>query len=246
MQRNLVPWAREALTAAGVALVAAFFLSWTDLFESKSGLGLAWDEHHWLFLVPLSGIALAIAARGPFARLAAIAAGLLVADDVLFEVVRGVVEGGLPTWLVFGGAGLALAAIPERRQSWRVVAGIAILAGFFAPWDDQSMFAVLRDSDMRHLADAWGLHLSVLWLVPVGGVCALAAASGPKGRILAAVAGVLVLGSMGLYIGSAMALVFAWGAWITLGASATALVLAVIAPNEAPPALPLQPGDATE
>src|SRR5207248_214318 len=81
-------------------------------------------------------------------------------------------------------------------------------------------------------ADAMGLHINVLWLVGLGGIAALAGAVDAKnGRALSAVAGALVLGSMGLYIGSALVLVFAWGAWITLGASATALVVAASAPN---------------
>ena len=241
-QRNLVPWAREVLTASGVVLVVAFFLGWIGAFgESVSGASLAWDDQHWLFLVPISGLALAALARGPYARLAAIGAGLLVAGNVVFEVVHGVLTSGLSMWLVLGGAGMAFAGISNQRRSLRVLAGIAILAGFFAPWNSESMFASLRDDNARALSDAMGLHLNLLWLVGIGGVVALAAA-GPRGQLMSALAGVLVLGSLALYIGSALVAVFAWGAWITLGASATALVVGITAPDR----LPVLPGARAE
>nr|HEX4313727.1 hypothetical protein [Kofleriaceae bacterium] len=230
MDRNLVGWARETLTAAGVAMVVGFFLAWLDVFDRVSGFDLAWDSNSTLFLVPLAGIALAFAARGPWARIAALGAGLLVVGDVMFQIVHGVLDAGLATWLILGGAGMALAGISEARRGLRLVAGLAILAGFFAPWDDTSMFDFLRTVGFHG-----GLTVAVLWFVMIGGVCALAAAAGgARAKLLSAAAGVLVLGSITFSVASTLWTVSAWGAWITLGASVTALLIGVIAPHAKP------------
>jgi hypothetical protein len=237
MNRNLVGWAREILTASGVAMVAAFFLAWTA-FGRVSGLGMAWNGEHVLFLVPLAGVALAVAARGPWARLAALAAGVLVVGDVAFQIVSGVLDAGLATYLMLGGAALALASVAKpttSRNGLAIAGGVAILAGFFAPWDDISLFGALRDEGTRSLSYAMGLHLDILWLVLVGGVCAIASGLGARNaRALAAAAGISVIGSLVMYVGTAVWAVSAWGAWITLGAAATALVVGLIAPHTTP------------
>ena len=214
----------------GIALVCAFFVAWVN--DGTSGLGIAWHHEHWLFLVPLSGMVLAASAatRSTFTRLAAIGAGLLVAGDLVFDMLRGVLHGGADLWLMLGGAALVLAGIPDKNRGLRFAGGIAVLAGFFAPWTHDSLFRGLV-GEGADFARAIGIHIRVLWLIPVAGVTALASARSANGKKLAAVAGIAVFGSMLWMIGSVANLVFAWGAWTTLAASATALALGVLAPS---------------
>ena len=115
----------------------------------------------------------------------------------------------------------------------RGAGGIAMLAGFFAPWTSDSMFHVLR------MADLFGLS-TVLWLIPIAGVtaCASANMTGVRGRNVALFSGIAVFASILWFIGSIANMIFAWGAWATFGASATALVVGVIAPNRRPPPRP--------
>ena len=68
-------------------------------------------------------------------------AGLLVAGDISYEMLRGVVHSGLDLWLMLGGAVVKLLAGFSEEQSLRSIGGLAILAGFFAPWTSQSLFA---------------------------------------------------------------------------------------------------------
>ncbi len=232
MQTKLAGWASRILTVVGVALVGAFFASWVR--DGTTGLSIAWHADRWMFLVPASGLALAAASsrNSRYTRLASVAAGLVVAGDLLFDMMRGVLHGGVETWLVFGGAALVLAGVAESRRGLRAVGGIAVLAGFFAPWTSDSLFQALRHSD--DLASAFGITLSVLWLIPIAGATAIASSmmSGPRGRGVAAISGLAVFGSMVWMLGSVANLVFAWGAWTTLAASACALALGVLAPSE--------------
>ncbi len=231
MEKRIAPWAAGALSTAGAVLIIAFFLPWVSVFgQSATGLGIAWDDNHWLFLVPLSGIALLGAARTEYARLAAIVAGLLVCGDVLLKSTHAMLDADLATWLVLGGAAAMIAGTSQRHASLRALGGLVVLAGFFAPWDSGSMFRSLLDSDARSVASAFGVMMYALWLVPVGALLGLAASRSPEGRKLAGLAGGLVLGGILIYLGSALTAVFSWGAYATLGASAVALVIGVLAP----------------
>ncbi len=240
MQTKLARWATGLLTIVGVVLVAAFFLAW--ITDGTSGLGLAWDGERWLFLVPLAGLALALAAitDSPYTRLAAVVAGVLVAGDLTFDLLRGVLHGGPDLWCMLGGAGLVLAGASEKNKGLRGVGGLAVLVGFFAPWTSESMFRGLV-GDGAEMAAVFGISIRVLWLIPVAGLAALAssAMAGAQGKRVAAIAGIAVYGSLLWMIGSVANLIFAWGAWLTLAGSATALALGVLAPGAAPKAPPV-------
>jgi hypothetical protein len=233
MNKKLAGWALSLLKVAGVVLVGAFFAPWT--IEGITGWSIAWHGEHWLFLVPASGVLLAATAhaRSEHTRLAAVAAGLLVAGVVMFQLLRGALNGGLELWLMLGGAAAVLAGMGERSKGTRVLGALAILAGFFAPWTSASLFRALL-SDGVDLARELGIFVNILWLIPVAGVAALVSPgmSGTRGRYIAGASGVAVFGSMLWVIGSIANLVFAWGAWVTFAASATALVLGVLAPAE--------------
>jgi FtsH-binding integral membrane protein len=226
VQKPLPKWALGVLSVAGVALVASMLLCWIDTGDySVRGLGLAWRENHWLFLVPLAGAALvaASAAGSPHTRLAALFAGIVVTGYTLFSVAHSILHSGLDTWLVLGGAGVMLAGMRGERTSWRAVGGIAVLAGFFAPWVDWPMWRVLTMS-------IWDNGVAnVLWLIPVGGVLGIAAAGNRAGAQLALVGAALVYGSIVLTIGVVATAVFGLGMWVALAASTTALVIGALA-----------------
>src|SRR5262245_7449261 len=205
-------------------------LTWIDFggLLSVRGYRLALDDNHWLLLVPIAGIVLTAAAstRSPHARLAAIFAGLAVAGYVLFGLARSIIHGGLDTWLILGGAGMMLASA-KGHPIVRVLGGAAVLAGFFAPWVDFSMFYLLRKGYS-------GEHtINVLWLVPIGGVLGVLSANAKNAK-LALTGGALVYGSFLLVIGVSAWLIFGLGAWLALAASTVALVIGVLAPAPAP------------
>ena len=228
MKKSLPAWAFGILGAAGVVMVVSMLFSWIDAFgESPSGLRLAWDGNHWLFLVPAAGALLAAAAstRSELTRLAAIAAGVVVAGDVTFEFAKGILHSGLDGWLVLGGAGAILGGISAKSRHLRVAGGLAVLAGFFAPWTHDSMFRAL-----------WAMggafdSVRVLWLIPTAGITAIASGADttPRGSKLALASGLAVYGSILWVIGSAAWMLFGWGAWGAFGASAVALVLGLFA-----------------
>jgi hypothetical protein len=237
MNKKLAGWATSVLAIVGVVLIGAFFVAWVK--DGTTGLSIAWHQEHWLFLVPASGVLLATTASAKSAqtRLAAIAAGLLVAGDLMFEMLRGMLHGGADLWLMLGGAIIVLAGLGDKQRTLRAVGGLAILAGFFAPWTDDSLWKALRSEEIDFLAQM-GINVKVLWLIPVAGVASLAASAmaTKPGRNITAVSGIAVFGSILWMIGSVANLVFAWGAWATLGASATALALGVLAPTDKSPA----------
>jgi len=83
-------------------------------------------------------------------------------------------------------------------------------------------------------SDMFGFNTAVLWLIPLAGIAACVSSNmvGIRGRRVALFAGVAVFASILWFIGSVANLVFAWGAWATFGASATALVIGLVAPTE--------------
>ena len=231
MKKTLPKWAFGVLSFIGVALIGSMLLNWIDFFGQTSGLRLAWENNHWLFLVPIAGAVLlaAAASRSPHTRLAAIFAGLVVTGYVLFNIAHSIVHSGLDTWLILGGAGMMIAGASEKRGMWRALGGIAVLAGFIAPWVDYSMFKMLR----RDIIDN-GLS-NVLWAVPVGGVLGILGAGNSKeGGRLSALGGGLVYGSLLLVIGLVAYMVFGYGAWLALAASATSLVVGVLVKEVVP------------
>jgi hypothetical protein len=233
MNKRLAGWAYSVLTVVGVVLVAAFFVSWVKVGDGSTGLSLAWDEH-WLFLVPISGAVLAATAgaKSSATRLAAVAAGALIAGDMAVELLRGMLHFSLDMWLMLGGAALAMIGSADKHRGFRGAGGLAILAGFFAPWTSDSLFHGLRESG--DVASAFGINTAVLWSIPLAGIAAIASSNmaSVRGRRVALIAGLAVIGSMVWFIGSIANVVFAWGAWATFGASATALVVGLAAPSE--------------
>src|SRR5678815_929543 len=143
------------------------FLRWIDLGGdfTATGLGLAWDSNHWLFLVPISGALLVGAAstRSPYTRIAAVFAGL-------------------------GGAGVMLGGVSARRTAWRVAGGIAVLVGFFAPWADDSLFKTLTSDYIGMMP----FSVRVLWLIPLAGLGGIVAAGGKDGGKVALACGIAV------------------------------------------------------
>ena len=216
------------LSVVGAVLVGSMLLTWIDLeglFDVR-GITLAWEANHWLFLVPIAGAILlaAAATRSPHTRLAAIFAGITITGYVLFGLSRGILRSGLDTWLMLGGAGALLAGVSKERAALRALGGLAILAGFIAPWADHSLFSVLRSG----FDGEWTFR--VLWLVPLAGLTGLASAvAGDLGPKLAAFSGIAVYGAFLYVIGVVAWAVFGIGAWLALGASTLALVIGVLA-----------------
>jgi hypothetical protein len=228
--KNLPRWAFGVLAVAGVALAGSMFLNWIDAggVFSMRGITLAWEANHWLFLVPIAGLVLAAAAatRSQHTRLAALAAGIAVTGYTMFDLAKSVLSSGLDTWLILGGAGVMLAGAAKERFALRAIGGLAVIVGFIAPWADFSMFKLLT-SDMM---SALGWSYRLLWLVPAAGVLGvISAGSAATGGKLAVIAGVAVYGVFVYLIGAGALAVFGLGAWIALGASAVALVIAVLA-----------------
>jgi hypothetical protein len=226
VSKQLPSWAYGVLATAGAILLGSLVLLWVDVggFESR-GLSIAWHDNHWLFLVPLTGAALlgAAATRSAHTRVAAIAAGLVVAGYTMLTVAKSVVTGGLETYLILGGAGVMLASTGPKNAIYRGIGGAAVLAGFFAPWADFSMFYLLRHS----MTDS--LLINLLWLVPLAGVGGLLAAGAKHNGQLAAASGAAVYGSLVTVIGVAAWHVFGLGAWAAFGASSVALVVGLLA-----------------
>lgn len=237
MQKQLARWASSLLTVAGLVLVLAFFTSW--IRGGVSGFYLAREVKHWLFLVPAVGALLAAAAatRSSYTRVVAVIAGLLVAGDVVYQLLDSVLHSGVDTWLILGGGAVVLAGIEPKHKTLRAVGGFAVLAGFVAPWDKASMLHVLLSSD-ADMAKAVGINMNVMWLTGAAGIAAITSAliAPAWSRKLAAAAGIAVFVSFFWLLASVANVVFAWGAWTTLGASATALALGILAPNERPAA----------
>ncbi|HEU0034268.1 MAG TPA: hypothetical protein VFQ53_26780 [Kofleriaceae bacterium] len=217
-----------------MVLLASMFIAWIDVGgHTQSGLGIAWEQEHWMFLVPIAGglLAAAAATRSQYTRLAAVAAGMSVAGVVIYQFARGILHSGLDTWLILGGAGVILAGVSSARRGWRIAGGVAVLAGFFAPWTDDSMWRLLRSDELEFLTDGLGVTVRVLWFVPVAAIAAIgsgASASAKSGRT-ALIAGCAIYGAVLWVLGSMFNMVLGWGAWAALGASTVALVLGVLA-----------------
>jgi hypothetical protein len=216
------------LSFIGVVLIGSMVLNWVDLggVFSASGLRLAWNDNHWLFLVPIAGglLVATAASKSPHTRLAAIFAGIVVTGYTLLGVASSIVHAGFDTWLILGGAGVMLASTPRDRALWRAAGGIAVLAGFFAPWTDSSMWTALTSNVQMN-----GITGNILWLVPLAGITGIIAAGNKEGAKLSAAAGITIYGTFVFVIGAVAYLVFGFGAWAALGASMAALAIGVLA-----------------
>jgi hypothetical protein len=232
MKNKLPAWSFGVLAVAGLVLAGSMILDWVSfggVFTAR-GYEIAL-ENKWMWLVPVAGAVLFLAAvtRSEHARLAAIFGGLVVTGYTLFELARSMINSGLDTWLILGGAGAMLAGASKERVALRALGGLAVLAGFFAPWESYSMFDMLR-GEFRAGLRIGGTISYVLWLIPLAGVAGvLSAGNRATGGRLAAGAGITVYGSILLVVGAAALLVFGLGAWAALGASTVALVVGVLA-----------------
>jgi hypothetical protein len=233
--KKLPGWAYSVLCAAGVVLVASMFVNWIDVEkDTATGVSLAWNENKWLFLVPIAGAVLAVAAgaRSEATRLAALAAGISITGYTLYYLAKGLAfEGGAQTWLMFGGAGALLAGMTKTGRVWRALGGAAVLAGFFAPWAKMSMWDFMRSGLFDLMVEEAG-YIRLLWLIPVAGVIGIASAlsSHVKAGRVALLCGIAVFGAFAGVLGLLANEVLAWGAWSAFGASTVALVLGVLAP----------------
>jgi hypothetical protein len=211
------------------------FVNWIDVErDTATGFSLAWNENKWLFLVPIAGALLAVTAgaRSEAARFAAIAAGVVITGYTLFYLAKGLaIEGGAPVWLLFGGAGVMLAGASKTGRIWRVLGGAAVLAGFFAPWTQMSMWDFMR-SGLYDLAVQEAGYIRLLWLIPLAGVAGIASAlsSHVKAGRVSLLGGIAVFGAFAGVLGLLANEVLAWGAWSAFGASTLALVIGVLAP----------------
>jgi hypothetical protein len=224
VQKTLPHWAFYVLAFAGTVLIGSMLLSWISLVGwEMSGLRVAWEEDHWLFFVPLAGAALLVTAatKSKYTRLAALFAGLVVTGYTLLDVAQSIFDSGLDTWLILGGAGAMLVGASRDRRAWRAIGGIAVLAGFFAPWDNHSLCKVLTSG--------YAGFATALWLVPLAGVAGLVATVHERAAKLAAIAGIAIYGAFVFVIVRLAYAVFGWGAWAALGASTVALVIGVLA-----------------
>lgn len=241
MTKTTLPgWANSLLSVLGAVLVGSLLLNWIDIngVVEMSGLRIAWEDKHWLFLVPVAGGALlyCAATRSPHTRLAAVFAGLVVFGAVVFGLLRGMVNGGADSWLIFGGAAIVLAGLAPERRMLRAVGGAAVLLGFFAPWARFSLFDVLTSQLGRAMGDGLGISIRILWLIPLAALGAIASTvlAEPIGKRLALGAGIAVFGSFLYMFGSTAYAVLSWGAYAAFGASALALLVAVIASGDEP------------
>jgi hypothetical protein len=232
--------AARILTFIGASILVLFvFCPW--LAGGPTGLALL-RQGWWLLIgVPIAGMAVlwTAATRSRHARLTAIIAGLAVVlcivGSVLFdllELVSALVQltPSSWTWLLFGGSAAVLVGAAPQRRWLRAVGGIAILLGFFAPWSEISLFWVLCNTRSEEF---FPIAILAFWLVPVGGVLALAytAVTTVRGKRLAIAAGLSVFASYALLAGTIAVDNFGWGAWMTLVLSAMAVVTGLVAPS---------------
>jgi hypothetical protein len=238
VNKKLAQWASSILVVAGVVLVGAFFLDWIrDWGEGgSSGWRIARDGEHWLYAIPVSGLALALAAgsRASVTRLVALACGLLVAGDFAYHLLRDLIHSNLTTYMLLGGAAITLVGIPTERRALRAVGGAAVLLALFAPWESHAGFSVAVSISLSDLFSVLGIATILVYAAMLGAVVAIVSAftTKPWGKTAALVAGLAVFAAYFWLLLAVANMFFAWGAWLTLGASTAALGLAVLAPAE--------------
>jgi hypothetical protein len=212
-------------------LIGAFFLAWIAN-GGPSGWQLAHDER-WLFAIPASGLALALAAgsESKYTRLAALAAGLLVCGDFAYHLLRGVIQSNLSTWMLLGGAATMLFGIPQSRRVLRAIGGASVLLALFQPWEHHTVITV--DISLSDLLSVMGVAIILVYASMLAAVVAIVSAftTKPWGKTAALIAGFLVFLAYFWMLLAIATLFLGWGAWMTLGASSFALVVAVVAPS---------------
>jgi hypothetical protein len=235
MNTKLAKWASSILVVAGVALIGAFFLAWIRDWGDGgvSGYTLAKDKH-WLYLVPASGVLLALAAgtHSTYTRPAALAAGVLVAGDFAYHLLRDMIHSDLKTWLLLGGAAVTLVGVDPKRRALRAVGGASILLALFAPWQRGSTFELTLD--LGDLPTMLAIAVILVYASALAAVVAIVSAftTASWGKKAAVAAGVTVFVTYFWLLLAVANMFLGWGAWVTLGASGVALALAVLAPAE--------------
>ena len=233
MTNKLAPWASSLLVVAGVVLLGAFFLAWIA-GGGPSGWQLAHDEH-WLYVIPASGLLLAFAAgtESKYTRLAALAAGLLVCGDFAYHLLDGVIHSNLSTWMLLGGAATMLLGIPHKQRALRAVGGAAVLLAFFQPWEHHTAIRLTVHISLRDLLSVMGIAMILVYASMLAAVVSIISAftTKPWGKTAALIGGFLVVLAYFWMLLAIATLFLGWGAWMTLGASSFALVVAVVAPS---------------
>lgn len=216
------------VAALGAALVAGFFLPWTDLWVSVTGWDVATEGGDWwMFLIPLGGLALVAAAvlAPALAPLATLVVGLGVTAWFGYYVV--VVTAAVYGWgvsVVVGGAVLAVAGALMKKPAMSAVGGFAMIGGFFCPWIDPghiSGYDLARQNGLGAIAIA-------AWAVPIGGaLAAYGAGKRDTGRSLAGFGGVVGLAAIGYLtyriLGGLLWAFGGWGYYLVIGAGVAAL-----------------------
>ena len=226
MRRPLPPWATSMLVVPGIVMVAAIFFAWIDAGPlSLSGLQLARMGDRWMWAVPAAGALLAITAatRSTYTRWAALAAGLVVAGDVVFELAKGILHMDWEGWMVLGGAAIVLIGAPVERRALRAIGGVAVLVGFFAG----------GGAGAAGEAPTWITVL--MWTIAGAGAvgAASAAIATPSGSKLAIAAGASIYAVLVVLLVYVAYEVFGIGAWGAFGASAVALGVSLLVPGVA-------------
>lgn len=228
MYKNRPAWVSGVLLFSGLALLGSMLMRWVDTGTLQAtGLEIARNTNHWLFLIPAAGALLVLltVTRSPHIQLAAIVAGAVTPGYMAFNMAHAfAIHAGLDTWLILGGAGLMILGAGPGGRLWRAVGGIAVLVGFFAPWTgDASTWHVLIRQRPTYLAER------MLWDILLAGGVGVVAAFLPSGGKLAGMASGTILGTALFLIATVLAHVFGFGAWLALGASVIALVVGVLA-----------------
>lgn len=227
----------HVLAITGAAMVAAFFLPWIDLLgETLTGFELARDaalggKRHLLWLCPLGGAAVALAAVSRASSLRALA---LVVGGGVVGFVAWQVGGGLirslhhGAWMTILGASAAIATAAARGgRGWTALAGAVAVLGFFLPWLG-SHGVTVTGLDLARLPAApaeLGLPSPAwLYLVPVAAAVAALSALSPRTHAGAIAGGAIVLAVLAYLYLRVYSFFLGWGAWLTLAAAAALLL----------------------
>jgi len=216
----------------GAAMVAGFFLPWTDLMWKVSGWSYATSWGEWqYFLVPLAGLGLVAAALAAprLVPAVALAAGGGISAWFGYHVISVCAAAyGWGITVVVAGSVAAVGGAIMQKPALSAVGGFAMIGGFFAPWIDPghiSGFQLARTNGLGAIAIA-------AWLVPVGGViAAYGAGQGANGRKLSAFGGLVGLGSIAYLtyrlLGGLLRAFMGWGYFLVIGAGIAALVIGI-------------------
>ena len=219
--------------ALGAAIVAGFFLPWTEAWAGGiSGWAFATEWDMWRYLlVPIAGLALIAAALLSPRLVPAAAIAVGGALTAWFGWHMASVTAAVYGWgitMVVGGAVFAIGGALIKKPQMSAVGGFAMIGGFFCPWIDPghiSGFELARTNGLGPIAIA-------AWLVPVGGaIAAYGAGTGECGRGMAGFGGLVGLGAIAYLtyrlLGGVLMGLAGWGYLMVVAAGIAALVVGI-------------------